>query len=91
MELFVLLHVVEQSLLQNGIKWKSVQEKKNSAQTYYSHFSRVTLDDHMKYFRHGPQEHLTDTRLVLIESRRAALPRYYESEASKPPESDLYL
>ena len=45
----------------------------------------------MKHFCHRPQEHLTDTRLVPLENRRAALPRYYESEASKPPQSALYL
>ena len=37
----------------------------------------------MKLFHHRPQEHLTDTRLAPLESRRAALPRYYESEASQ--------
>ena len=55
-----------------------------------SHFSILTLDDHM-HFHHGPQETLTDTRLVPLETRRASLPRYYKSEASKPPESALYL
>ena len=45
----------------------------------------------MKHFYHGPQEPLTDTRLVPLESRRASLPRYYESELSKPTKTDLYL
>ena len=57
---------------------------------FYSHFSIVTLDDHMKHFHHGPHEALTDTRLVPLETRRASLPKYYESEASKP-EFTLHL
>ena len=34
-------------------------------------FPIVTLDHLMKHFRHWPQKHLTDTRL--LESRRAVL------------------
>ena len=68
-------------MLQNGIKIIEISSsEKNSAQIYYSHLSRVTLDDFMNHFHHRLQEHLTDTRLVLLES---ALPRYYESEAPK--------
>ena len=79
-------------VLQNGIKLIEIcLGKKYSAQIYYTYFSIATLDDHMKNFHHGPREHLTNTRLVPLESRRAALPTYYKSEASKPPESASYL
>ena len=45
----------------------------------------------MKHFRHRPQDILQIPDLYhLLEYRRAALPRY-ESEASKHPESALYL
>ena len=70
-------------MLQNGIKILEICSGKktpnNSAHIYYSHFSRVTLDN--LAFSPQAQEHLTDTRLVPLESRRASLPRYYESEA----------
>ena len=70
-------------MLQNGIKILEISSGKEKK--ILPKFTTAT-----RFFPYEalPQEHLTDTRLVLLESRRGALPsRYYDSEASKPPVS----
>ena len=80
-------------MLQNGIakNTKNLFRQKKFCQKLLQPLFQSHLDDLMKHFHQRPQEHLTDTRLVPIESKRADLPSYYESEASKPPESALHL
>ena len=78
-------------MLQNGIAkiTRNLADKNKYCQKLLQPRFQSYLDDLMKHFHHRSQEHLTDTRLVPIERKRAALPSYYESEASKPPESAL--
>ena len=74
-------------MLQNRIKIIEIcSGKKNSATATFPESLQTTS----WHFHHRPQKQLTDTRLEPLESRSAALPGYYESEASKPPESALY-
>ena len=80
-------------MLQNGIakNTKNQFRQKKFCQNLLQPLFQSHLDNLMKNFHHRPQEHLTDTRLVPIERKRADLPSYYESEALKPPEFALHL